>query len=111
MAQYLGDFGTRQFIMKGLDRADDSHYKWKFNVEVLKRDYINILQEIYHMNHFSGDAMFIRGGNSLYVQEKDLPAIHKLFPHYKLVTVEDAGHWLHADKPKKVIEEVMIFLA
>jgi pimeloyl-ACP methyl ester carboxylesterase len=78
---------------------------------VLKRDYINILQEIYHMNHFSGDVMFIRGGNSLYVQEKDLPAIHKLFPHYKLVTVEDAGHWLHADKPKKVIEEVMNFLA
>ena len=111
MAQYLGDFGTRQFIMKGLDRADESHYTWKFNVEVLKRDYINILQEIYSLNHFLGDALFIRGGNSLYVQEKDLPAIHKLFPHYKLVTVDDAGHWLHADKPKKVIEEVMNFLA
>ena len=32
----------------------------------------------------------------------------------KLITmadVDDAGHWLHADKPKKEIEEVMNFLA
>jgi pimeloyl-ACP methyl ester carboxylesterase len=110
MAEYLGDFGTRQFIMKGLDRVDEAHYKWKFNIDVLKRDYINILQETYSNNHFLGEALFIHGGNSLYVQQKDLPAIHKLFPHYKLVTVEDAGHWLHADKPKVVFEEIIRFL-
>lgn len=111
MAEYLGDFGTRQFVMKGLDRVDDAHYKWKFNVDVLKRDYINILVEINSTHSFLGDALFIRGGNSLYVQEKDLPLIEKLFPNYQLVTVEQAGHWLHADKPKVVFEEVLKFMA
>jgi len=28
-----------------------------------------------------------------------------------MADVDDAGHWLHADKPKKEIEEVMNFLA
>jgi pimeloyl-ACP methyl ester carboxylesterase len=111
MAEYLGDFGTRQFVMKGLDRVDDAHYKWKFNVDVLKRDYINILVEINSTHSFLGEALFIRGGNSLYVQEKDLPLIEKLFPNYQLVTVEQAGHWLHADKPKVVFEEVLKFMA
>ncbi len=110
MAEYLGDFGTRQFIMKGLDRVDEAHYKWKFNIDVLKRDYINILQETYSNNQFLGETLFIHGGNSLYVQQKDLPAINKLFPHYKLVTVEDAGHWLHADKPKVVFDEILNFI-
>lgn len=111
MAEYLGDFGTRQFVMKGLDRVDEAHYKWKFNVDVLKRDYVNILVEINSSTSFDGDVLFIRGGNSLYVQEKDLALIEKLFPNYKLVTVEQAGHWLHADKPKVVLDEVLKFMA
>ena len=111
MAQYLGDFGTRQFVMKGLDRVDDAHYKWKFNIDVLKRDYVNILIEINANHPFTGEVLFIRGGQSLYIQEKDFALMQKLFPHHILVTVDGAGHWLHADKPKVVIDEVLKFMA
>lgn len=107
MAVYLGDFGTRQFIMKGLERVDEAHYKWKFNAKVLARDYANIINQIHSNNTYPGKAWFINGGNSLYVQEKDLPLIEQLFPNYQLHTVAQAGHWLHADKPAEFGKLVM----
>lgn len=111
MATYLGDFGTRQFVLKGLDRDDSGIYKWKFNIDVLKRDYINILNEITSPQNYSGPCLFLRGAQSLYIQEKDFALMHKLFPHHQLVTIEGAGHWLHADKPQLVLNEVLNFVA
>lgn len=111
MAQYLGDFGTRQFVMKGLDRVDEAHYKWKFNIPVLKRDYINILKETSGNAPFEKPTLFLRGANSLYIQEKDFALMQQLFPQHRLVTVADAGHWLHADQPKVVLQEVLAFMA
>ena len=49
---------------------------------------------------FDGPSLFVRGARSDYVQDADLPAITVLFPRAELVTVQDAGHWLHADQAK-----------
>jgi esterase len=110
MAVYLGDAGTRQFIMKSLERIDESHYKWKFNNETLQRDYAHILQETTTAKSFDGSVLFLKGALSLYIQEKDLPLISRLFPLYQLVSIEKAGHWLHADQPKIFGDTVLAFM-
>lgn len=110
MAQYLGDAGTRQFVMKSLDRVDESHYRWKFNIETLERNYPDMISEISSEQAFEGPALFIKGGNSLYIQDKDRELIGKLFPNYTLKTIEGAGHWLHADNPKVFSELVLEFI-
>ncbi len=110
MMPYLGDFGTRQFIMKGLERSDDGKYHWKFNVETLDRDYENVLEQTFSDKQFLGDVLFLKGSLSLYIQEKDFAEIKKLFPNSRIQTIENAGHWLHADKPQQFFDAVKIFL-
>jgi pimeloyl-ACP methyl ester carboxylesterase len=52
----------------------------------------------------------LKGSNSLYIKETDIPKIAELFPYFKLETIENAGHWLHAEQPEKVYQLVMNFL-
>ncbi len=109
MLPYLGDFGTRQFILKSLDRTE-SGFQWKFNIDLLHREYEQAIAAI--SNHQSVDipTMFVRGGQSLYVKEEDLPGIKQLFPQSDLVTISNAGHWVHADQPKEFTSCVLEFL-
>lgn len=58
---------------------------------------------------FAGPALFLRGGESDYVRPEAEPAIRRLFPAAELRSVEGASHWLHADKPQPVLEQLKAF--
>jgi pimeloyl-ACP methyl ester carboxylesterase len=60
---------------------------------------------------YPGPAAFIRGANSTYVREDGQAAITTWFPNASIETVGDAGHWLHAEQPDKVIAALQRFLA
>jgi pimeloyl-ACP methyl ester carboxylesterase len=59
---------------------------------------------------YSGRTLFLRGGNSDYVPDSALPAIHRLFPAARLETVANASHWLHADQPAATLAALETFL-
>ena len=59
---------------------------------------------------FAARSLFVRGGASDYVEDSDLPAIRALFPAAELVTIEGAGHWVHAEKPDALADAVIDFL-
>jgi pimeloyl-ACP methyl ester carboxylesterase len=50
---------------------------------------------------YRGPALFVRGGASDYVLPGHEPMIRALFPRAELVTLDAAGHWLHADQPER----------
>lgn len=104
------DVPTRMFILKSLERSKEGGFEWKFNVKTITRDYENILEEIRMDFPVEAPALFIRGGLSGYVADTDWPLIEGMFPHARLETVQGAGHWLHADKPKEYFEQTMRFL-
>jgi pimeloyl-ACP methyl ester carboxylesterase len=110
MQPYLGDFSTRQFVLKNLERNELGGYSWKFNFDTLKRDYEDILKPIYSNHSFSKPVLFLKGELSLYIKERDNEHIHQLFPQAKIASVPDAGHWLHAEQPKLFFEEVLQFV-
>ena len=56
------------------------------------------------------EKIFIKGGNSNYVLEKDKPMILKHFPNAKFETIPNVGHWLHAENPKLFFEITNNFL-
>jgi pimeloyl-ACP methyl ester carboxylesterase len=56
-------------------------------------------------------VLFIKGSESRSVQEEDIKDIKELFPSATINTIEGAGHWVHADKPGELLEEVLTFLA
>jgi pimeloyl-ACP methyl ester carboxylesterase len=110
MKPFLGDFGTRQFVLKNLERSEEGGYIWKFNFETLYKDYENILLETHANNKYNGPVLFIKGGLSLYIREHDDGMIKNLFPHAELAIIEEAGHWLHAEKPKAFYDLVLNFI-
>jgi esterase len=99
MKPYLGDFGTRQFILKSLERTNEGTYDWKFNLKTLFQDYDEIRKPVVSSHLYNGPTLFIKGGLSRYIKDTDLPSILGLFPEATIETIEDAAHWLHADKP------------
>lgn len=59
---------------------------------------------------FDGPALFMGGARSDYIRPEYRPAIRKLFPAARFVTIKNAGHWLHAENPAAVIAVVEAFL-
>ena len=49
---------------------------------------------------FTGPTSLIHGGASDYVAAADLESFRSLFPEFQAHQVEDAGHWVHAEKPE-----------
>ena len=78
--------------------------------DVLERE----MEKIVSFPHLSGQydkaSLFVSGELSTYVQIKDRPVIKKLFPKANFSTIENAGHWLHAEKPREFEAIVRTFL-
>ncbi len=100
-----------QFLMKSLERNADGSYEWKMNVDVLERDFPEVIKGIELQDSYPFPTLVIRGGKSKYVQEEDLELLKQHFPKLEVVTLANAGHWLHAEAPKEFLEAVQEFLA
>jgi pimeloyl-ACP methyl ester carboxylesterase len=111
--RFESEEGVVQFLMKNLTRDPESGaFTWKMNLPVLYSDYPHILAEVQGDHpHYDGPTLFIRGGNSRYIQDKDLPAIAEKFPNYRLETVPGAGHWVHAEQPAALLSLLQNFFA
>jgi esterase len=55
-------------------------------------------------------ALFVRGGASDYVAAGDVRAILELFPKACIDTLEEAGHWVQADRPAALALRLKSFL-
>jgi pimeloyl-ACP methyl ester carboxylesterase len=106
MSAEIKDLGVRQFLLKNLYRNDQGQFAWRMDFEGIVSQIENIGEES-NGKPFVKPSLFIRGELSHYIQEKDIPLISHLFPAYKLITVEGAGHWVQAEKPKEFLEAVM----
>ncbi len=99
-----------QFLLKNISRNHEGRYAWKMNLPVLYRHYPDILRQVEGEPPYDGPALFLRGGRSPYVLPEDEPHIRSLFPQAHIETVENAGHWVHAEAPATVIEKLKSFL-
>lgn len=104
------DERTIQFLMKNLSRNTDGSFEWKMNFPAINAHYADILDTIKVDATFEGEALFIRGEKSKYIQDFDWKNILKLFPNAQLETVANAGHWVHAEQPNALLEVVRNFL-
>lgn len=105
MQNKINELGVIQFLLKSFD-----HGQWRFNVQALYQNYDTIISWS-NIPLNSTPSLFIRGANSPYLaQEAYLEAIQMQFDHAQVVTVENAGHWLHAEQPEKVIQLIRDFI-
>ena len=59
---------------------------------------------------FNGPTLFLRGSKSNYILDEDFVVIKKHFPNADIITIANAGHWLHAENPEDVYTSVLKFL-
>ena len=96
----MDDPGTRAFLLQSLDlRANPP--RWKLNLPVLAAEMDKIIGWPDTLTGpFNGPVLFLSGGASDYVQRAHRPRIKALFPTARFASLPEAGHWLHADKPR-----------
>ncbi len=107
----IKDFAIRQFLLKNLTRSGDGKFVWKINLEALYEHYAEILAATTSPLPFEGPTLFIKGGQSNYIQNGDLDKVGMYFTKAKIANIESAGHWLHSETPEEFQRIVFDFLA
>jgi pimeloyl-ACP methyl ester carboxylesterase len=109
ISTYIYDPSVVQFLLKNLDRLGDGSFGWKMNLPVLIDQYKEML-DFPSKGSFNGPTLFLKGAKSDYILPSDEPIIHQYFPKAKIVSIKNAGHWVHAENPANFISEISIFL-
>jgi pimeloyl-ACP methyl ester carboxylesterase len=109
LADYIPELGIRQFLLKSLSR-DANGFIWKINLPVITKNIEEVGKALEEGVFYDGPTLFLAGENSNYIQQSDLNDMEKFFPQYEVEFISGAGHWLHAEQPESVIEEVLKFL-
>lgn len=99
LSHYISDFGTRQFLLKNLYWQEPGQLAFRFNLAVFNTKITEIGIPLPADLVFEKPTLFIRGGNSDYILDGDIPAIKEQFPRASIETIPNAGHWLHAENP------------
>ncbi len=108
MAKYIESNGVRQFLLKNLYWAQKGKLAWRMNIPVLEQEMPAILQGL-PSNEVLIPTLFIRGMMSDYILGEDIPDLENQFSDSHFVSVENAGHWVHAEAPEEFIEAVLSF--
>ncbi|TNJ41892.1 alpha/beta fold hydrolase [Tamlana fucoidanivorans] len=110
LSDYVSDFGTRQFLLKNLYWVEKGQLGLRINLSVLRDEVAEIGEPLPSYALFEKPTLFLRGDRSEYIGVDDASIIKKHFPNANIVTVSNAGHWLHAENPKDFFESVMQFV-
>lgn len=108
LAGAIPDLSYRQFLLQNL-LLKDGKYCWRVDLEVFQRmaHHIAAFPDAAHLASFAGNALFIAGSDSDFVQPEDL---NSLFPDALFSTIAEAGHWLHVQQPDAFTALVEKFL-
>jgi pimeloyl-ACP methyl ester carboxylesterase len=101
--------GVRQFLLKNLYWIERGKLAWRMNVDVLEASMHLILDALPEIEVLC-PTLFIKGAESSYILEADYEAIENIFLDSEIHTINEAGHWVHADSFEEFLESVLAFL-
>jgi pimeloyl-ACP methyl ester carboxylesterase len=94
--------------LKNLHWRDKGKLAWRVNFKVLQASMSEILRSLPNKEVLI-PTLFIRGSLSDYILDSDIQEIENLLPDSQLVTIENAGHWVHAEAPEEFTDAVLSF--
>ncbi len=111
LTETITDPGVRAFLLQNLGQ-DGDRLKWQVNLDAIENGLPAILDFPAGLGApYEGPALFVRGGNSDFVDDSQFPLIENLFPMAEHAEIQGAGHWVHAEKPEDVIRSIREFAA
>ena len=108
LQDHIPEDGIRAFLLQSLDVKAK---KWRLNFDVLDVEMAKIIGFPDVSGHFDKPTLFLSGAASDYVLPEHRPIIKPLFPTARFAKLPDAGHWLHAEKPREFEAAVRVFLS
>ncbi len=109
LATYIQEKSVIQFLMKNLSRDPNGGFRWKMNLTEIHKHYAEILAPISFTEIIDVPTLFVKGTKSDYVPAAAYEELSKQFETPSLISVEDAGHWIHAEKPDQLYNIVTEF--
>lgn len=88
---------TSQFLLKSF-----KNNQWLFNFSAIVKNLPN-LSDWTVISPCDRPTIFIKGGKSDYINDKDYPSLLAQFPNACIKTIHGASHTVHADKPEAVL--------
>ena len=111
LSKYVSHVPTRQFLLKNVYWIEPGKLALRINLEALIENIDEIGEGLSPHLKFEGDAIFLKGDKSEYISSQDETAIKRQFPNCEIVTIENAGHWLHAENPSQFFDKVKHFIS
>lgn len=101
---------VRQFLLKNLYRTEQGQFAWRLNLPVIERELHGIGEELTNPRIITEPTLFMRGSESPYVLDEDIPTIKRIFTNVQIETIQGAGHWVQAEKPAEFVEVLLKFV-
>lgn len=100
-SEQLGALGVppelQSFFTQSLDVANK---RWRLNLDVLEAEMDKIIGFPKVTGSFPNLTLFLSGAQSDYVLPEHRPMIKELFTKARFAKLPQAGHWLHAERPR-----------
>jgi pimeloyl-ACP methyl ester carboxylesterase len=111
LRQNIPEDQLRAFLLQNLTR-EDGVWRWRVNWEAIQRDmeFLTGFSDLTDNWRIDVPTLFIRGSRSDYIGETEIEVIDAHFANAGVATLEDAGHWLHAEQPEAFARLVLEFL-
>ena len=112
LAEAVPDPAERAFLLQNLVIGENSAH-WRLNLEALELNFPQIVS-FPHLPDgvaFDGPTLFVAGDRSKYIRPEHEPEIRHLFPQARIIRIEGAGHWVHAEQPQAFLQAVGSFLS
>ena len=104
------DPGISAFLMTNLERANGG-FQWRINLTAISAGMSAITAFTPPPDAiYDRPTVFIAGSASTYIRGEHRDRIMELFPKSRTVTIKDANHWVHADRPEAFLKTVNAFL-
>lgn len=104
LSEFVSVKETRLFLLANLRKDSEAGYAWRLNLPSLHKNYDILRMNVESTGPFVGETLFVKGGESAYINSGHRQQILELFPRANVKVVLNAGHWLHSEKPQALLK-------
>ncbi|MDN5805084.1 MAG: alpha/beta fold hydrolase [Microlunatus sp.] len=111
---YVPDDVVRSFLLQNLRRDADSEsgWRWQVNLSLLGAQLADLGDwPDLSAPPYPGPVLWVAGAQSDYITEAYARAMRRLFPRTQLITIKNAGHWVHSEQPEVFVATLRRFFA
>jgi esterase len=110
LKEYIPNVDMRQFVLTNLVRTPEGKFRWQVNLEsLIQNKHIVTLSPLSSEDRYYGPTLFIRGGESPFMEDADEAMIKEYFPHAEIVTFPGIGHNVHIEDKELFLGALLDF--